>query len=195
MCASSRLDQASIGLTGRGWNQFPPKTRLHHIWNVYKCCRVCLCCFGNWVWGRGVTALPSPSAAVSQWGLGGVLVPSCHTAPYKLRRCSNHQTWNIVASQTSVLRETGKSQWTNKKFNKQKRQSLRNISDPSPLILLSCANTVGKPFSWPCVLIPCTPLLFGMPPAALFRGCSLDGISYLGTGPYFSWDSAGKLIF
>lgn len=154
-----------------------------------------MCCIGNWVWGRAVIALPSPSAALSQWGLWGVLVPSCHRAPYKLRRCSNHQTWSIVASQTSVLRELGKSQWTNKKFNEQKCQSLRNVSDPSPLTLLSCANTVGNPFLWPCVLIPCTPLLFGMPPAALFRGCSLDGISYLGTGPYFSWDSAGKLIF
>lgn len=77
---------------------------------------------------------------------------------------------------------------TNNKFNKQKCQSLQKVSYPSPLKLLGCANTVRKTFS-------CTSLLPGVRPAVSFRGCSLDGISYLGTGPYFSWDSVGKLVF
>lgn len=76
--ASSGLDQVSTGLTGYGWNQFPPKTRLHHIWHVCKYRRVYLCCLGNGVWGRVVIALPSSSAAVSQvsqGGCGGCLCP------------------------------------------------------------------------------------------------------------------------
>lgn len=195
MCASSRLDQASVGLTGRGWNQFPPKTRLHHIRNVYKYRRLVCAASGTEFGGERLLHCHPHQQRCPSGGCGGSLCPAV----------TEHLTnWDAaVTTRLGVLwllklqfwRKLGKSQWTNKKFNEQKCQSLRNISDASPLTLLSCANTVGKPFSWPCVVIPCTPLLFGMPPAALFRGCSLDGISYLGAGPYFSWDSAGKLIF
>lgn len=79
-----------------------------------------------------------------------------------------------------------------KNFNKQKCHSLRNVSDPSVLKFSGCADTVRKPFPWPCVLIPCTPFLSGMLSAVSFRGCSLDCSSYLGTAPYFCWDSARK---
>lgn len=126
-----------------------------------------------------------------QQGMWGDLVPSC-------QHLTNRDT--AVTTRLGVLwlfklelwEKLGTANGEIKKFNKQNRQSLRNASDPSALKFTGCANTVRKPFPWLCVLIPCTSLLSGMLSAVSFRGCSLDSVSYLGTGPYFSWDSVRK---
>lgn len=136
--------------------------------------------------------MPYPSAATSsqQQGVWRVLVPHCQ---HLTNRDTAVITWSIVPFQTWVVGETGNSQWRNKKkINKQKCQSLGNISDPSVLKFSGCANTVRKPFPRPRVLIPSTSLLSGMLSAASFRGCSLDCSSYLAIASYFSWDSSRK---
>lgn len=100
------------------------------------------------------TAIPISSHIPAAGDVGGAIAQL--TAPHKLRHCSNHQTWSIVDFQIWVVGETGNSQWRNKKFNKQKCRSLRNVSGYSALKFFGCGNTVGKPFPWPCVLNRCT---------------------------------------
>lgn len=121
----------------------------------------------------------------------GDLVPSCqHLTNQDTAVTTRHGV--LWLFKLELWEKLGTANEEIKKFNKQKCQSLINVSDPSALKFTGCANTVRKPFPWLCVLIPCTSLLSGMLSAVSFRGCSLDSISYLGTGPYFSWYSARK---
>lgn len=95
--------------------------------------------------GGYCTAIPISSSVPA--GDMGLLVPSCHRAPHKLRHCLNHQTWSIAASQTSVLRETGKSQWRQTTNSISKNANLSKRSHiPLPSNCWAVPTLSGKHF-------------------------------------------------
>lgn len=157
MCVSS----VPNGLLGHDQNQFPPKLNLHHIQNI-----ICKYYYSNAArasqfgeeWLLHCHPHQQPPHPSSR-GRGGSLCPIVSTSQINTLQSSPDLDY-CGFSNLSFGRNWEQPTEKKKKCNKQKCGSLRNVSDLSFLKFSGCANTVRKPFPWPCVLMPCISLVW-----------------------------------